>query len=91
MARGSLIRVEAAPPPPDFFGNDPVKGDLEPVTVTWFLLNTTGNREFLARLERGQIQIEETSLLFGGGPVGQAFAERRGQGKGPRNAGPCPK
>jgi DnaD/phage-associated family protein len=65
MARGSLVRVEAAPPPPEFFGNAPAKGDLEPVTVTWFLLNTAGNREFLASLERGEIQIEHTNLLVG--------------------------
>ncbi len=65
MARGSILRVEAAPPPPEFFGNGPAKGDLEPVTVTWFLLNTAGNREFLARLQGGEIQIEETNLLIG--------------------------
>lgn len=65
LARGSLVRVEAAPPPPEFFGNGPAKGDLEPVTVTWFLLNTASNREFLARLERGEVQVEETSLLQG--------------------------
>ena len=65
LARGSIIRVEAAPPPPDFFGDKGVKGDLEPVSVTWFLLNTVGNREFLSRLEEGKIQIEETNLLYG--------------------------
>ncbi len=65
LARGSILRVEAAPPPPDFFGNKGAKGDLEPVSVTWFLLNTANNREFLASLERGEIQIEETNLLHG--------------------------
>ncbi len=65
LARGSLLRAEAAPPPPEFFGNSPAKGDLEPVTVTWFLLNTPANREFLARLQCGEIQIEETNLLYG--------------------------
>ncbi|HEX2912697.1 MAG TPA: DnaD domain protein [Chloroflexia bacterium] len=65
LARGALVRVEAAAPPPEFFGGKPIKGDLEPVTVTWFLLNTSSNREFLARLERGEVQIEETNLLYG--------------------------
>ncbi len=65
LARSSIVRVEAAPPPPEFFGNAPAKGELEPVTVTWFLLNTAGNREFLASLERGDIKVEQTSLLYG--------------------------
>lgn len=65
LARGSILRVEATPPPPDFFGNAPLKGDLEPVTVTWFLLNTAQNRSFLHALEGGEIQIEHTSLLVG--------------------------
>ena len=88
LARGSLIRVEAAPPPPDFFGNSPAKGDLEPVSVTWFLLNTVSNREFLARLERGEIQIEETSLLFGVDIWDRPLPEVAAQGQeGPRNPG----
>ena len=65
LARGSLLRVEASPPPPDFFGNGPVKGELEPVAVTWFLLNTAGNREFLSSLQCGELQIEDTNLLYG--------------------------
>jgi DNA replication protein len=88
LARGSLLRVEAAPPPPDFFGNGPVKGDLEPVGVTWFLLNTTSNREFLAKLQSGEIQIEETNLLYGldlwdqGVPLPEAPAAAAGQSIG---------
>ena len=86
MARGSLIRVEAAPPPPEFFGNGPVKGDLEPVTVTWFLLNTTGNREFLASLEKGQIQIEETNLLIGLDLWDKPLPDVAASGETPRNS-----
>lgn len=62
LARGSLLRVEATPPPPDFLGNS---GDLEPVSVTWFLLNTASNRSFVQSLEHGEIAVEHTSLLVG--------------------------
>lgn len=86
MARGSLLRVEAAPPPPDFFGNGPVKGDLEPVTVTWFLLNTSGNREFLASLEKGEIQIENTSLLVGLDLWDKPLPDAAASGETPRNS-----
>ena len=65
LARGSIVRVEAAPPPPEFFNGSPADGELEPVTVTWFLLNTAANRDFLAALERGDIQVEQTNLLYG--------------------------
>lgn len=87
MARGSLIRVEAAPPPPEFFGNAPVKGDLEPVTVTWFLLNTSGNREFLASLEKGEIQIEETNLLVGVDLWDKPLPDAAASGESPRSSG----
>src|ERR1700694_3850533 len=79
LARGSIIRVEATPPPPEFFGNQNAKGDLEPVSVTWFLLNTAGNREFLARLEKGEIQIEETNLLYGVDVWDRPLPEASGQ------------
>ncbi|MBN9387425.1 MAG: DnaD domain protein [Chloroflexi bacterium] len=86
MARGSLLRVEAAPPPPEFFGNGPVKGDLEPVTVTWFLLNTAGNREFLAGLEKGEIQIEDTNLLVGVDLWDKPLPDAAASGETPRNS-----
>jgi DnaD/phage-associated family protein len=86
MARGSLLRVEAAPPPPEFFGNGPVKGDLEPVTVTWFLLNTAGNREFLAGLEKGEIQIEDTNLLVGIELWDKPLPDAAASGENPRNS-----
>lgn len=86
MARGSLIRVEAAPPPPEFFGNVPAKGDLEPVTVTWFLLNTVGNREFLASLEKGEIQIEQTNLLVGVDLWDKPLPDAAASGEKPRGS-----
>ena len=88
LARGSLIRVEAAPPPPDFFGNSPAKGNLEPVSVTWFLLNTANNRAFLDRLEQGELQIEQTNLLFGVDIWDRPLPEVAANGQeGPRNPG----
>jgi DNA replication protein len=87
MARGSLLRVEAAPPPPEFFGNSPAKGDLEPVTVTWFLLNTAGNREFLASLEHGEIQIEQTNLLVGMDLWDKPLPDAAASGESPRGSG----
>jgi DnaD/phage-associated family protein len=40
-------------------------GDFEPVTVMWFLLNTTANRDFVAGLESGKISLENTTLVEG--------------------------
>jgi DnaD/phage-associated family protein len=40
-------------------------GDFEPVTVMWFLLNTTANRDFVAELESGKIALENTTLVEG--------------------------
>jgi DnaD/phage-associated family protein len=65
LTRGTLIRLLAAPPPPEFFQGQASAGELEPASATWFLLNTAANREFIAKLERGEIQIENTTLFQG--------------------------
>lgn len=65
LTRGTLIRLVAAPAPPEFFQGFEGAGELEPVSVTWFLLNTAQNRDFVARLEKGEVQLESTTLLQG--------------------------
>jgi len=65
ITRGTLIRLVAAPAPVEFYQGFEAIGGLEPATVTWFLLNTAANREFIAKLERGEAQIEQTTLLQG--------------------------
>lgn len=65
ITRGTLLRLVAAPAPPEFFKNFEGAVELEPVTVTWFLLNTAANRDFIAKLERGEAQIEDTTLWQG--------------------------
>ncbi|MEI6044820.1 MAG: DnaD domain protein, partial [Chloroflexota bacterium] len=65
LTRGTLIRLVAAPAPPEFFQALEGAGELEPANVTWFLLNTASNRDFVAKLERGETQIEQTTLLQG--------------------------
>ncbi len=62
ITRGTLLRLIAAPPPPEFLQGSE---EFEPASVTWFLLNTASNREFVAKLERSEIQIENTPLLQG--------------------------
>jgi DNA replication protein len=64
LARGTIIRLVAAPAPSEFS----FRGELEPVEptkATWFLLNTASNRAFVASLESGKVQIENTTLLQG--------------------------
>ena len=56
------------------------------MTVTWFLLNTTGNREFLASLEKGEIQIEETNLLIGLDLWDKPLPDVAASGETPRNS-----
>jgi DNA replication protein len=65
LTRRTLLRLVAAPAPPEFSQASNGAGELEPTTVTWFLLNTASNRDFIAKLERGESQIENTTLLQG--------------------------
>jgi|GEM_PF-37528 len=61
VSRGTLLRLVAAPAPNEFA----LSGELEPVLVTWFLLNTSTNRDFVLGLEEGKTSLEDTTLLQG--------------------------
>ncbi|NWJ46608.1 MAG: DnaD domain protein [Chloroflexi bacterium] len=65
VTRGSLLRLMVAPAPNDFAEGNDFEPLTEPSAVTWFLLNTSGNRTFIADLESGKVALENTNLVSG--------------------------
>jgi DnaD/phage-associated family protein len=67
IARGTLLRILASSAPREYF-EQPFGGELEPVDnslTTWFLLNTASNREFVRKVESGEVALENTTLVHG--------------------------
>lgn len=88
LQRGTLLRLMVAPAPAEFAG-----GELEPVTepaqITWFLLNTSANRDFVKGLEEGKIPLENTTLVAGLDPWDWALPPESADPNGEPEANPA--